>query len=187
MFPSCASAPGLFFILFLVSEAFAFGEYGGVCHMDAEEQQQCLAETVAGCDTPHSIVLFLIPEAALHYRCPEIAEDAACCRDARILILGLRPLAGEACCDSFFAAIIAGFIVCVDCVASELLDFNTREFLVILDALFYACAFVEVLKTMVFNERYAIYLNGVDLGPELHPLVFLPLTMGRMYGRSMLT
>ena len=39
--------------------------------MDSEEEQQCFAEHVACLDAPNGIVLFLVPEAALHYRGPE--------------------------------------------------------------------------------------------------------------------
>lgn len=39
--------------------------------MDSEEEQQCFAEHVACLDAPYGIVLFLVPEAALHYRGPE--------------------------------------------------------------------------------------------------------------------
>ena len=47
------------------------GKDGGICRMDPEEEQQCFAEHVACLDAPNGIVLFLVPEAALHYRGPE--------------------------------------------------------------------------------------------------------------------
>ena len=42
------------------------GKYCGVCHVDAEKEQQCLAAGVACRYTTHIVVLFLIFETSLH-------------------------------------------------------------------------------------------------------------------------
>ncbi len=47
------------------------------------------------------------------------------------------------------------------------------EFLLILNALFETHALVEGLEGMMLDERDAVNLDVVDLGPELDPLVFL--------------
>ena len=47
------------------------------------------------------------------------------------------------------------------------------EFLLILNALFETHTLVEGLEGMMLDERDAVDLYVVDLGPELDPLVFL--------------
>ena len=56
--------------------------------MDSEEEQQCFAEHVACLDAPNGIVLFLVPEAALHYRGPEGSDNSSRLLEASGFFLG---------------------------------------------------------------------------------------------------
>ncbi len=49
----------------------------------------------------------------------------------------------------------------------------TEKALLLIDALWDTDTLIEGIKTQVFNEIDAIYLDGIDLSPELHPLGFL--------------
>ena len=72
--------------------------------MYAEEQEQCLAVSVAGRDPADSEVLLLFAEAALHDSCPQVADDSTGGRDISGFVLGFRPFADEVGHDAFFGA-----------------------------------------------------------------------------------
>lgn len=179
----------LFFLLFCLSgsslllfpgflDKSSCSQCRGICHVEAKEKKQCLAEAVPGCDASHSVVLFLIAEAALHYRGTQVSEDSLCGVIIGSLILWPWAFANKAGRNSVFRAVPAGFIICIDGVSSEAFDLYACQFLMILNTLLYAYSLVEGFKRVVFDEGYAVYLNVVDLGSELHALVLLASDYG---------
>ena len=75
-------------LVFLLFGQLAGREDGGVGHVYAEEQHQCLAHLVACCDAAQAVVLLVVAEAALHHGGPEVADDAPCLGDSLVLVLG---------------------------------------------------------------------------------------------------
>ena len=132
------------------------------------------SERWSGCKYPaDSEVLLLIAEAAFHDSGSQIADDSARCGGGVILILGLRTFSCKTGGDPVFRAVLPVLIVGVDCISSDLPDIDSGEFLLILNALFETHTLVEGLEGMMFDERDAVDLYVVDLGPELDPLVLL--------------
>ncbi|MGM9817006.1 MAG: hypothetical protein ACI304_08145, partial [Lepagella sp.] len=72
------------------------GKYSGVCHVDAEKEQQCLAAGVACRYPAYAVVLFLIAEAALHGGRAQSADNPSCGAYVGVLILWLRTFAYKA-------------------------------------------------------------------------------------------
>ncbi len=64
--------------------------------MDAVEQKQCLAISIAGRDPADSEEFLLVTEAALQDSCAQVADDQAGCRDICGFVLVFRPFADEA-------------------------------------------------------------------------------------------
>lgn len=111
------------------------GKYGGVCHVDAEKEQQCLAAGVACRYTADAIVLFLIAEAALHggrAQCPDYSPG---CAYVRIFILGLRTFADKTGCYAVFGTVPPVIIVGIDGVSADSGDIDACQFLLIFNAL----------------------------------------------------
>ena len=95
------------------------GKYRGVCHVDAEKEQQCLAAGVAGCDPSYAVVLFLIAEAALHGGRAQCADYPSCGAYVGVLILWLRAFAHKTGRYSVFGAVPPVVVVCIDGVGAD--------------------------------------------------------------------
>ena len=111
------------------------GKYGGVCHVDAEKEQQCLAAGVACRYTADAIVLFLIAEAALHggrAQCPDYSPG---CAYVSLFILGLRTFADKTGCYAVFGTVPPVIIVGIDGVSADPGDIDACQFLLIFNAL----------------------------------------------------
>ena len=141
--------------------------------MYPEEQQQGLAAGVACGNATDAIMQFLVSKTALHDSGAEVADDSARCGGGVILILGLGTFSCKTGGDTVFRAVLPVLIVGVDCISSDLPDIDSGEFLLILNALFETHTLVEGLEGMMLDERDAVNLDVVDLGPELDPLVLL--------------
>lgn len=119
--------------LFFYGE-LARGKYGGVYHVDAEKEQQCLAAGVACRYTADAIVLFMIAEAALHggrAQCPDYSPG---CAYVSIFILGLRPFADKTGCYAVFGTVPPVIIVGIDGVSADPGDIDACQFLLIFNA-----------------------------------------------------
>ena len=118
-------------------------------------------------------MLLLIAETSLHNCGAKIAEDTSGSVVVLCFVLGLGTFAGKAGCDTLLGAVFAGFIIGIDSVTAKLLDINSGQFLLILNAFLYPYPFIESLKGVMLDEGYAVYLYVVDLGSELGGFVFL--------------
>lgn len=114
--------------------------------MDAEEQKEGLAVAVAGGDAADTEVLLLVAEAALHDGGAQVTDDTAGGRDVGLLVLGLGTFADEVGRDATLGAILTVFIVGIDGVHADAGDLYARQRLLIFNALFESCAFVECLE-----------------------------------------
>ena len=144
------------------------GKYGGVCHVDAEKELQCLAAGVACRYAAHAIALFLIAEAALHCCRAECANDSACCADTCVFFLWLGAFADKTGGYAVFGAGPPVLVVGIDGVGADAGDFCAGQFLLILNAIPQPHALVERLEGMVLDEGYPVNLDVVDLGSKLH-------------------
>ena len=63
------------------------GKYRGVCHVDSDKEQQCLAAGGASRYPAYGVVLFLIAEAALHGGRAQCADYSPCGAYSGVLIL----------------------------------------------------------------------------------------------------
>ena len=101
-------------------------------------------------------MLFLIAEAPFHEGGAKVSDDAS--RRPRLILLGLRSLAYERCCDFLLRTVLAVVIVCIDGIRADLSDFHACQLLLVLDSLFQAYALVERLEGMVLDEGNPVYL-----------------------------
>ena len=111
------------------------GKDGGVCHVDAEKEQQCLAAGVACSYTANAIVLFLIAEAALHSGRAQSPDYSSGSAYVSIVILGLRAFADKTGRYGVFRAIRAVVVVGIDGVWPYSGLFDTGQFLLIFNAI----------------------------------------------------
>ena len=103
--------------------------------MDSEEEQQCFAEHVACLDAPNGIVLFLVSEAALHYRGPEGPDNPSRFLEASGFFFGPWAFSDETGRYAFFRTHGAVGIVGVYGVGTDTFDFDPRERFLIFNAL----------------------------------------------------
>ena len=120
--------------------------------MDSEEEQQCFAEHVACLDAPNGIVLFLVPEAALHYRGPEGPDNPPRLLEASGFFLGPWAFPDETGRYASLRTHGAVGVVGVYGVGTDTPDFDSRQRLLIFNALLQANALVEGLEGVVFYE-----------------------------------
>ena len=120
--------------------------------MDSEEEQQCLAEHVACLDAPNGIVLFPVPEAALHYRGPEGPDNPSRSLEASDFFFGPWGFSDETGRYAFFRIHGAVGIVGVYGVGTDTFDFDPRQRFLILNTLLKTDTLVESLKAVVLYE-----------------------------------
>ena len=150
------------------------GKRGRIGHVDAEEQEQCLAVSVAGRYAPYAIVLLLIAETALHDCCAEVANDSTRGRDVGRFVLGPGAFADEIGGDAIGRAIRPVVVIGIDGVHTYAGYLHARQRFLIFNALFQPRPFVEGFEGMVLDERDAVDLYVVDLGAEFDTFVLLP-------------
>ena len=158
------------------------GKYRGVCHVDAEKEQQCLAAGVACRYPAYAVVLFLIAETALHGGRAQSADYPSCGANVGIFFLWLRAFAYKAGSYAVFGAVPPVVVVGIDCVGSDSGHFDACQFLLIFNALLEPYALVEGFEGMMLDEGYPVNLYVVDLGSELHALVLLASDYGTDIG-----
>lgn len=159
--------------LFEFSGELSGGESRGVGNVDAEEEQECLAVTISGSNTSHTVMKLLIAETSLHDRCAQIADDSPGGRDFCGFIFGSWSLSDEVGRDAFFGAVFSVIVVGIYGVHPDAFHYNACQLFLIFNALLKSRAFVESLEGMMLDERYAVNLDVVDLGSELDALVLL--------------
>ena len=120
--------------------------------MDSEEEQQCFAEHVACLDAPNGIVLFPVPEAALHYRGPEGPDNPSRFLEVSGFFFGPWAFSDKTGRYAFFRTHGAVGIVGVYGVGTDTFDFDPRQRFLIFNALPKANALVEGLEGVVFYE-----------------------------------
>ena len=103
--------------------------------MDSEEEQQCFAEHVACLDAPNGIVLFLVSEAALHYRGPEGPDNPSRLLEASGFFFGPWAFPDETGRYASLRTHGAVGIVGVYGVSTDTFDFDPRERFLIFNAL----------------------------------------------------
>ena len=111
------------------------GKYRGVCHVDSEKEQQCLAAGVACRYPAYAVVLFLIAETALHGGRAQCTDYSPCGAYVGVLILWLRTFAYKAGCYAVFGTVPPVVVVGIDCVGSDSGHFDACQFLLIFNAL----------------------------------------------------
>lgn len=95
-----------------------------------------------------------------------------------IFIFRLRPFTHKACNDTFVCAELSIFVIGIYGICSNSFNGDACQFLLIINTLLQSKTFVESFERVVFDKRYAIDLNVVDLGTELYTLVLLSTDNG---------
>lgn len=83
---------GCIFLLGLFQCKLASCQCSGVCHMNAEEEQEGFAFDFSGCYATNTVMLFLSAERSFHHCCTKSSYDASWCASILVLIFWLRPL-----------------------------------------------------------------------------------------------
>ena len=103
--------------------------------MDSEEEQQCFAEHVACLDAPDGIVLFPVPEAALHYRGPEGSDNPSHPIEASGFFFGPWAFSDETGRYALFRIHCPVSIVGIYGIGTDRLDFDYRQRFLIINTL----------------------------------------------------
>ncbi|QUB45266.1 hypothetical protein J4856_11010 [Prevotella scopos JCM 17725] len=97
-------------------------------------------------------MLFLIPEAALHYRGPEVSDNLSCRSETFRLFFVFGAFSDETGGYAFFRTHCPVGIVGVYGMGADALDFDSRQRFLILNTLLKTDTLVESLKAVVLYE-----------------------------------
>ena len=103
-------------------------------------------------DAPNGIVLFLIPEAALHYRGPEVSDNLSCRPETFRLFFVFGAFSDETGGYAFFRTHCPVGIVGIYGIGTDTFNFDSRQRFLILNTLLKTDTLVESLKVVVLYE-----------------------------------
>jgi hypothetical protein len=141
--------------------------------MDAEEDPKDLGGLGTGLDFFQVVVLLLLAKAALQSTGPFFG-DGTCELPALFFVFAGPSLALEVGTDVIAAGEVPIFIGGVYGIGSGQSGFDLGQALRLKDSILEAVAFVEGLEAQVLDETNAVYLELIDLGPELYRFFLFP-------------